>query len=71
MLQTMAYTSYSSGGQNSGAYIFRPTGPAAPINGNVPVRLTVQTGPLLSEVVQVFPDAINQGKSYFTQITRY
>jgi hypothetical protein len=69
--QTLAYTSYSGGGQNSGAYIFRPQGPAAPINGNVAPRLTVQTGPLLSEVVQVFSDVINQGKPYFTQITRY
>jgi alpha-mannosidase len=58
----LTYESYPGPGQASGAYIFRPNGPAKPISGSNPT-VTQTRGLLVQEVIQQFTP-------WATQITR-
>mmetsp|Transcript_2661 Transcript_2661/g.2976 ORF Transcript_2661/g.2976 Transcript_2661/m.2976 type:complete len:469 (+) Transcript_2661:1-1407(+) len=65
--QGMAYTSYSGGGQQSGAYIFKPSGPAHTLSSSSVATVSVK-GELVQEVFQTFPSA--SGSSYYSQVLR-
>eukprot|EP00163_Fabomonas_tropica_P030317 TRINITY_DN6798_c0_g1_i2.p1 TRINITY_DN6798_c0_g1~~TRINITY_DN6798_c0_g1_i2.p1 ORF type:complete len:416 (-),score=118.66 TRINITY_DN6798_c0_g1_i2:100-1347(-) len=60
--QLMSYASYDGVGTDSGAYVFRPNGPASNIATGA-VQVTVTQGKYISEVYQVF--ATN-----YTQVVR-
>jgi hypothetical protein len=55
----MAYDSYPGPGQASGAYIFRPTGPAKLISQDGPT-VTMRSTPLVSEIHQEFSPYASQ-----------